>query len=141
MKVDLNKELLVLGLMNGDLLVYSITWPYYHQNYTLDYTINNEGGQIYGVKVCDDGTVLALVETAGVFSFEQYSSTGEPEGSIQLAELVGVHLEADDQCSTVAISCLFLMKVMILQRQAGGQFIKWKEVGVDSPVGASGSVS
>ena len=75
------------------------------------------------MKVCDDGTVLALVETAGAFSFEQYSSAGEPEGSIQLAELVGVHLEADDQCSTVAIGCLFLMKVMILQRQSGGQFI------------------
>lgn len=70
MKVDLNKELqLVLGLMNGDLLVYSMTWPYYHQNYTLDYTINNERGQIYGVKLCDDGTVLALLEIAGAFSF------------------------------------------------------------------------
>jgi hypothetical protein len=72
------------------------------------------------VKVCDDGTVLALVETAGAFSFEQYSSTAEPVSSIQLAELVGVHLDADDQCSTVAIGCLFLMKVMVLQRQSGG---------------------
>jgi hypothetical protein len=27
------------------------------------------------------------------------------------------------------------MKVMILQRPFGGQFIEWKEVGVDSPVG------
>ena len=71
--VDLNAQAqLVLGHKNGDISVHqrsdSGAW-------TSAEPVSHEGGEVYAVKSCEDGSVLAVVEVGGSFSFHSYSAS------------------------------------------------------------------
>jgi hypothetical protein len=115
--------------MNGDLVVYSPGSPY-----SDELTIPHAGGRVEGAKLCNDGSILALVEEGGFFTFYLYSSAGIELQSRDLTELVGVYLDATDDCSSVVISSTFLMQAEIMKKN-GAQYEVMKEFQETHPVG------
>jgi hypothetical protein len=75
LKVSVSGEAgkLLVGTMSGDLISYSWDSQTY---FTQDSTISNLGARVYGLKACNDGSLLALLEVFGWFVFKAYDADG-----------------------------------------------------------------
>jgi hypothetical protein len=70
------------------------------------------------MKLCDDGRILTVVEENGFFNFRIFSSTGSLLDEEELTEeLIDVHLDATDDCSSVCLASTYQMKVQVYRQQ------------------------
>ena len=90
--------------MNGDLILYTPTSP----GFSAADPIQHEGGRSEGVKLCNNGDILSIIEEGGFFSFKMYDSQGTLLQNLPQTELVKTHLSATDDCSSVVLSHTFL---------------------------------
>jgi hypothetical protein len=79
--------------------------------------ISQDGFTVFESKLCQDGSLLALVESDGEFFFRHFSSVGAPVGQpIPFAdEYIQVFMAANDICDTVVVAGVTIAKAHILK--------------------------
>jgi hypothetical protein len=79
--------------------------------------------------------MLAVVEEGGFFVFKVYAADKTSVQSDDLDELIKVHLDANDDCSVVALSSIFQMKTEIRTLNDEGRLVLFHEIQETHPVG------
>jgi hypothetical protein len=78
--------------------------------------------------------MLAVVEGGGFFVFKVYAADKTRKQSDDLDELIKVHLDANDDCSVVALSSIFQMKAEFRTLNDEGRFALFHEIQETHPV-------
>ena len=99
--------------------------------------ISQDGFTVFESKLCQDGSLLALVESDGEFFFRHFSSVGAPVGQpIPFAdEYIQVFMAANDVCDTVVVAGVTIAKAHIL-KIVEGQYQIVKEINDQHPLSA-----